>query len=57
MEMNNEYYTLESIHCAIQELQQEYNISHNNEHLLLAFELVETLREQHLVDSRKGGIR
>ena len=39
---------LESIHCALQELQQEFNIPDDNLHLENAFKLTEDLREEHL---------
>ena len=39
---------LESIHCALQELQQEFNILDDNLHLENAFILTEDLREKYL---------
>ncbi len=39
---------LESIHSALQELQQEFNILDDNLHLENAFKLTEDLREEHL---------
>ena len=39
---------LESIHCALQELQQEFNIPDDNLHLENAFKLTGDLREEHL---------
>ena len=39
---------LESIHSALQELQQEFNIPDNHEHLENAFKFTEDLREEHL---------
>ena len=39
---------LESIHCALQELQQEFNIPDDNLHLENAFKFTEDLREEHL---------
>ncbi len=39
---------LESIHCALQELQQEFNISNDHEHLENAFKFTEDLREKYL---------
>ena len=42
---------LESIHSALQELQQEFNIPDNHEHLENAFKFTEDLRE----DYYKGG--
>jgi len=39
---------LESIHCALQELQQEFNIPDDHEHLENAFKFTEDLREQYL---------
>ena len=38
---------LESIHCALQELQQEFNIPDDNLHLENAFKLTEDLRENY----------
>ena len=46
--MSMNYTKLESIHCALQELQQEFNISDDNLHLENAFKLTEDLREEHL---------
>ena len=37
---------LESIHCELQELQQEFNISDDNLHLENAYKLTEDLREE-----------
>ena len=42
---------LESIHCALQELQQEFNISSDNEHLEIAFKFTEDLRKKYLEES------
>lgn len=42
---------LESIHSALQELQQEFNIPDDHEHLENAFKFTEDLRE----DYYKGG--
>tara|TARA_R110000868_G_C10585274_1_gene739028 strand:+ start:256 stop:447 length:192 start_codon:yes stop_codon:yes gene_type:complete len=39
---------LESIHCALQELQQEFNIPNDHEHLENAFKFTEDLREKYL---------
>lgn len=39
---------LESIHSALQELQQEFNISSDNEHLEIAFRFTEDLRKKYL---------
>ena len=39
---------LESIHSALQELQHEFNISSDNEHLEIAFKFTEDLREKYL---------
>ena len=39
---------LESIHCALQELQQEFNIPNDHEHLENAFKFTEDLREKHI---------
>ena len=39
---------LESIHCALQELQQEFNIPDDNLHLENAFKFTEDLREKYL---------
>ena len=39
---------LESIHSALQELQQEFNIPDDHEHLENAFKFTEDLREEHL---------
>lgn len=38
---------LESIHCALQELQQEFNIPDDHEHLENAFKFTEDLREKY----------
>ena len=38
---------LESIHCALQELQQEFNIPDDHEHLENAFKFTEDLRENY----------
>ena len=46
--MSMNYTKLESIHCALQELQQEFNISDDNLHLENAFKFTEDLREEHL---------
>ena len=54
IETNQEYLNrinkikLESIHSALQELQQEFNISSDNEHLEIAFKFTEDLREKYL---------
>ncbi len=45
--MSKNYTKLESIHCALQELQQEFNIPDDNLHLENAFKLTEDLREEH----------
>ena len=42
---------LESIHCALQELQQEFNIPDDHEHLENAYKFTEDLRENYY----KGG--
>jgi len=42
---------LESIHCSLQELQQEFNITDDHEHLENAYKFTEDLRE----DYYKGG--
>jgi len=42
---------LESIHCSLQELQQEFNIPDDHEHLENAYKFTEDLRE----DYYKGG--
>ena len=39
---------LESIHSALQELKQEFNISSDNEHLEIAFKFTEDLRKKYL---------
>lgn len=39
---------LESIHSALQELQQEFNIPNDHEHLEIAFKFTEDLREKYL---------
>ena len=39
---------LESIHSALQELQQEFNIPDDHEHLENAFKFTEDLREKYL---------
>jgi hypothetical protein len=49
--MSIEYTKLESIHSALQELQQEFNIPDDHEHLENAFKFIEDLRE----DYYKGG--
>ena len=46
--MSMNYTKLESIHCALQELQQEFNIPDANLHLENAFKFTEDLREEHL---------
>ena len=46
--MSKNYTKLESIHCALQELQQEFNIPDDNVHLENAFKFTEDLREEHL---------
>ena len=46
-----EHTKLESIHCALQELQQEFNIPDDHEHLENAFKFTEDLRENYY----KGG--
>lgn len=38
---------LESIHSALQELQQEFNIPDDHEHLEIAFKFTEDLREKY----------
>ena len=44
--MSMNYTKLESIHCALQELQQEFNIPDDHEHLENAFKFTEDLREE-----------
>jgi len=44
--MSMNYTKLESIHCALQEIQQEFNIPDNHEHLENAFKFTEDLREE-----------
>ena len=44
---------LESIHCALQELQQEFNIPDDHEHLENAFKFTEDLREEHFNKRRE----
>jgi hypothetical protein len=39
---------LESIHSALQELQQEFDIPNDHEHLEIAFKFTEDLREKYL---------
>ncbi len=39
---------LESIHSALQELQQEFDIPNNHEHLEIAFKFTEDLRKKYL---------
>ena len=46
--MNIEHTKLESIHSALQELQQEFNIPDDHEHLENAFKFTEDLREKYL---------
>ena len=46
--MSIEHTKLESIHCALQELQQEFNIPNDHEHLENAFKFTEDLREKYL---------
>ena len=46
--MSKNYTKLESIHCALQELQQEFNIPNGHEHLENAFKFTEDLREKYL---------
>ena len=54
IETNQEYLNrinkikLESIHSALQELQQEFNIPNDHEHLEIAFKFTEDLREKYL---------
>ena len=45
--MNDEHTKLESIHSALQELQQDFNIPDDHEHLEIAFKFIEDLREAH----------
>tara|TARA_R110002074_G_scaffold923_1_gene5634 strand:- start:360 stop:515 length:156 start_codon:yes stop_codon:yes gene_type:complete len=49
--MNIEHTKLESIHSALQELQQEFNIPDDHEHLENAFKFTEDLREKYLKES------
>ncbi len=44
---------LESIHSALQELQQEFNIPDNHEHLENAFKFTEDLREKYLEEQKQ----
>ena len=44
---------LESIHCALQELQQEFNIPDDHENLENAFKFTEDLREEHFNKRRE----
>jgi hypothetical protein len=44
---------LESIHSALQELQQEFNIPDDHEHLENAFKFTEDLREEHFNKRRE----
>jgi hypothetical protein len=46
--MDINYTKLESIHCALQELQQEFNIPNDHEHLETAFKFTEDIREEYL---------
>ena len=46
--MDIEHSKLESIHSALQELQQEFNIPDDHEHLENAFKFTEDLREKYL---------
>jgi len=48
--MDIEHTKLESIHCALQELQQEFNIPNDHEHLENAFKFTEDLRDKYLED-------
>tara|TARA_Y100000114_G_C11705062_1_gene300499 strand:- start:49 stop:207 length:159 start_codon:yes stop_codon:yes gene_type:complete len=45
--MSEEYTKLESIHCALQELQNKYRIPDDNEHLQIAFKFTEDIREKY----------
>ena len=45
--MDIEHTKLESIHSALQELQQEFNIPNDHEHLENAFKFTEDLREDY----------
>ena len=46
--MSIKHTKLESIHSALQELQQEFNIPDDHEHLETAFKFTEDLREKHI---------
>jgi len=50
-EMSEEYTKLESIHCALQELQNEYHIPDDNEHLQIALKFTEDIREKYFEES------
>jgi len=45
--MTDEHTKLESIHSALQELQQDFNIPDDHEYLEIAFKFTEDLREAH----------
>ena len=49
--MSNNYTKLESIHSALQELQQEFNIPDDDEHLETALILIEDIREEYLISA------
>ena len=51
--MDINYTKLESIHCALQELQQEFNIPNNHEHLETAFKFTEDIREEYFEENIK----
>ena len=51
--MDINYTKLESIHCALQELQQEFNIPNDHEHLETAFKFTEDIREEYLEENIK----
>jgi len=44
---------LESIHSALQELQQEFNIPDDHEHLENAFKFTEDLRENYFKEQKQ----
>tara|TARA_R100001443_G_scaffold60128_2_gene70484 strand:+ start:661 stop:816 length:156 start_codon:yes stop_codon:yes gene_type:complete len=50
--MSEEYTKLESIHCALQELQNEYHISDDNEHLQIALKFTEDIREKYFEEEK-----
>ena len=51
--MDINYTKLESIHCALQELQQEFNIPNDHEHLETAFKFTEDIREEYFEENIK----